>query len=96
MINRICVALLAILVVYVYCETCTTNDDCTSTTCGSGFHIICQHPDDGGVTPGGGLCTCAVDNLNCTTRDQCVAYDYDCIDDDHKHCYDGWCICTRW
>ena len=46
----------------VYAEKCTTNGDCGSVMCGSGFHVICEHSQEVGVSTNGGICTCAQDN----------------------------------
>ncbi|XP_053383482.1 serine protease inhibitor Cvsi-2-like [Mercenaria mercenaria] len=83
---------------FVNAESCTLASDCKSTACNTGYHVVCEHKETG-VVQDAGLCTCAVDNLNCTSKDDCLALNlpsYTCISDDHKHCYDNKCICTWW
>ncbi|KAH3709344.1 hypothetical protein DPMN_068806 [Dreissena polymorpha] len=82
----------------VIAEQCTTNTDCQNggTRCATGYHVICEHTGTEGVTANGGLCTCAADDTSCRTRADCLAQNYTCISNDHKHCYDGKCICSRW
>ena len=59
----------------VYAEKCTTNGDCGSVMCGSGFHVICEHSQEVGVSTNGGICTCAQDNYRtCFLIDETCTY----------------------
>ncbi|KAH3709345.1 hypothetical protein DPMN_068807 [Dreissena polymorpha] len=92
-----CVVALVILSVVALnnAEQCTVNGDCRSVNCTTGYHVVCEHKQGAGVVTNGGLCTCALDDLTCTRREDCLDK-ITCISDGHKHCYDNKCICSRW
>ncbi|XP_052762382.1 uncharacterized protein LOC128205123 [Mya arenaria] len=92
-------AVFACVLVAVLAEVCTVNSDCMATSCLSGSTLICQHPDEGGVTTNGGFCTCSGGgDTSCGgNRTLCfgnLAPNLQCPDSD-RHCYDGVCICSR-
>ncbi|XP_052762710.1 uncharacterized protein LOC128205242 [Mya arenaria] len=92
------IVLLCSVAACVYGENCTVNAECINDhfTCGVNYHKICEHKHEVGVTTGGGLCTCAVNNIACTDKDVCVAApELSSCPMDRRHCYDGKCICTR-
>ncbi|KAL4240149.1 hypothetical protein ACF0H5_000943 [Mactra antiquata] len=79
----------------VFCEPCSTADECTATSCNIGNRVVCQFPT--GVTVGtinGGLCTC--EHSTCLSASECygVLANLNCPDN-IRHCYDNGCICNR-
>ncbi|KAL4217602.1 hypothetical protein ACF0H5_022344 [Mactra antiquata] len=88
-------ALIAI-VACVHAEQCTVNTDCTMTSCSTGYQVICEHSHEDGATTNGGFCVCAVSDIKCLVRLDCLAANINLpCREERKHCYDGNCICSR-
>ncbi|XP_052761760.1 uncharacterized protein LOC128204383 [Mya arenaria] len=82
-----------------WCEKCTTNSECASTSCATGSVVICQHPDGAGIQTDGGLCTCEQSSQgSCVFAADCYGANAPSLvcPDERRHCYDGKCICDRW
>lgn len=77
------VCVLALLAV-VASETCTSVADCTVTSCGNGYTLICAHDE----------CTCTTNTgQGCTHSNECHNHCNNQGHGGHGHCVNGNCVC---
>nr|XP_022294231.1 serine protease inhibitor Cvsi-2-like [Crassostrea virginica] len=71
---------------YVLAERCASVNDCADTVCGvNASHIECDHH----------YCTCVLDSLSCSNRDDCNNLGRCAKRDEEFHCIDGTCRCLK-